>query len=261
MNINPFGQVQSFLGKRESDDETSGRGKVPRVADTVLQHTRIAIENGYYEGEVHAGVPHGKGSVTYTIDSKENFVDSLNGVFCKGDFINGKVTYLDGRIFNGAVRKGRPHGQGKMQHAQSAKLDYEEGNWSNGELKKGVACYKSGMRFEFSSQGKFRHGKITFPERDEWEYAEGKWRSVNGWNGDCKTLCLGSVKFRNGPLTFAGEEVFLQYGGKFGIDFIKVKMEIEFSENKIRFLTTNGEIYFTDGRNFNGNLFFGECFF
>ena len=112
----------------------------------------VTYENGdHYEGGLHNGLPHGRGTIIYADGSR------YDGEFRHGNRYDGMLTYADGsqiefrsgeRIgtptasftnpdgshYDGEVLNGLPHGDGKMTWPNGVHL---EGEWRKGQLYRG----------------------------------------------------------------------------------------------------------------------------
>ena len=129
-----------------------------------------------------------------------------------------KLTFKDGRIYEGETRNGKPHGKGKMTWTDDdGDKDVYEGDWVNGEQHgKGKYTFSNGSVYEgdFTNNEFHGKGKEIFENGDIYEgdfidsnpHGKGKKTFANGetYEGDFDFAdCIGKGKY-----TFANGDVY-----------------------------------------------------
>ena len=141
----------------------------------VLGSCNIVMDNihGVYKGEISAGKPHGKGSVTFD-----------NGNIYEGEFVKGKrhgfgvYTFADGEKYEGEWFQNQQHGQGTYYFNNNNKYvglwyrDYQQGH--------GIMYYYNGDKYEGNWLKDKRQGK------GKYTYSNGAFYDGN-WSDDQKS--------------------------------------------------------------------------
>ena len=142
---------------------------VPLVTAQDVTTGKITYEDGYYQGEIYEGKPHGRGIRTWS-----------NGNRYEGDFDQGKrhgrgvFTWSNGDRYEGDFNKDWRHGKGVYTEANGNRYegDFDQG-WHHG---KGVYTEANGDRYEGDFDEGKRHGKGILTEADGSRY-EGTWEN------------------------------------------------------------------------------------
>lgn len=117
---------------------------------------KIKLKDGLvYEGECKGKVPHGLGKIKYKDGlieegyfSNGNRVKNFNRVDkikdCKNDFIKDVIYYTNGKVYEGEVKNGKPHGLGQMRYKNNRVY---KGKFINGEREDNYKIYQDGSRY------------------------------------------------------------------------------------------------------------------
>ena len=93
------------------------------VEDKREGHAIFTYPDGVFEGEYYDNRRHGKGKET---DSMGNVFD---GLFHRGDFVKGKISYANGDIYVGECKDDCKHGRGKLLVMEDG--DEFDGMWED----------------------------------------------------------------------------------------------------------------------------------
>ena len=168
-----------------------------------------------YEGEWENGWRHGQGKITYKHQALFNFrrYSDYEGEWKDDNHHFGKMTYVDGDVYEGSWSLLGHDGNGKMTYVDG---DVYEGEWEDGEKHgRGTMTYACGQKY----QGEFLNGKSHGYGEHTWP--NGKWKRGT-WEND--EFISGKVKliFDSGDVyegewengTYHGEGIYVWSSGK-----------------------------------------------
>ncbi len=152
--LSKIGYTNNIENYHEFDDGTIYKGS---ISNGMYSGEGILIAGEYYFGELPKGVKY-------------------QGTFEDGEFLKGKISYVNGNIYEGECQYYQPNGQGKLTLANG---QVQQGKFVNGEFIKPFTCKeaKIGNQIWMAENlkiTKFRNGD-PIPEantKQEWAYAE-----------------------------------------------------------------------------------------
>ncbi|WP_298615241.1 leucine-rich repeat protein [uncultured Odoribacter sp.] len=166
--------------------------------------------------------------------------------------------YPNGDVYEGEMRKGKPHGEGKMIYVSG---DIYEGTWVNGFYKQGKKSYVDGNIYEGEwLDGYYKKGKMSYANGDiyegEWQlgkpegkgkmsYSNGNTCEGNWYKGE---LSYGKMIYANGDIYEGAFSIGIPNGiGKMtyangGFCEGEWKMN-QFYSGKINIHYENGDLY------------------
>lgn len=135
----------------------------------------IEFDGGYYEGEVHSGIPDGEGVARYKNGCVYSGQWSDGKLYGKGKFIDSNgVTKYEGEFYNN-----KKSGKGTYYFDNGSRI---EGIFSNDHFESGTLYYIDGCKYvgAFDARGyEHGYGTLYYPNGD---YFKGQWQHgrVNG---------------------------------------------------------------------------------
>ena len=153
-----------YIARKTQKDQHSGFGKMEWAG-------------GIYNGELVAGIPQGKGTLTF--DDGSFYDGQWEGGYCHGQ---GTFTYSDGSSYVGSWHSNFRHGKGVYTWADGTVYD---GDWVEGEMEgKGKMTYADGSYYD----GEWKDGRSN-------GYGVGVWPDGKRYEGEWKDdYCCGEGK-------------------------------------------------------------------
>ncbi len=163
----------------------------------------LQLEDGMYEGDIVNNLPHGQGTITYTMGDiyKGSWMNGKREGYGRTDYNNdddlyyyegnyqndqrnghGIMVWKDGKRYEGDWKDGAIHGQGIWLMTGGYRY---EGSFENNEMSGwGVLVWKDGRRYQgyFANSQINGKGKLYYAENDEHGrlYCDGLWKNGKG---------------------------------------------------------------------------------
>ncbi len=204
--VEPIGKGTLIF--KETEDIFKGEFKNGKPANT---GTYIYKNGDTYEGSMLNGVPNGEGTLTTFKDKGTvgNLFGKLKTDFNKGDklilkFVNGKpvkegkLLYLNGDVYEGALENNVPNGKGKLTYKETGNTF--EGEFINGTpAKTGKLTYKdTGNTFEGPMENNIPNGKGKLTYKGTGNTFEGEF--INGSPAKTGKLLYKNEDVYEGPM-------------------------------------------------------------
>ena len=210
-----------YKGKWNSENQMEGQGKYLIKADNVytegywengeLKYGRIFLpEKNIYEGFINDSKYNGNGILIFPDATYE-------GIFSKGEFKKGKMTWNNGYEYDGEFNGFCLNGKGKLTGPDN---EIYEGNFNNNLFHgKGKYIYKNN---EYEYDGEFQYGikkgKGKYTAMYDFTY-DGNWDNDlpfgNGKYSNWDNSCILKCTFRAGKIA---EEPIFEAGSKENIN-------------------------------------------
>ena len=210
-----------YKGKWNSENQMEGQGKYLIKADNVytegywengeLKYGRIFLpEKNIYEGFINDSKYNGNGKLIFPDATYE-------GIFSKGEFKKGKMTWNNGYEYDGEFNGFCLHGKGKLTGPDN---EIYEGDFNNNLFHgKGKYIYKNN---EYEYDGEFQYGikkgKGKYTAMYDFTY-DGNWDNDlpfgNGKYSNWDNSCILKCTFRAGKIA---EEPIFEAGSKENIN-------------------------------------------
>lgn len=113
---------------------------------------KLKMAQGTYEGHFREGLFDGQGKLVLTSGG------IYEGIFDKGELVNGTILFSDGRVYTGELLHGQFHGNGEL-NCDGAKIDIYRGAFSNGKFIKGFISCKDGSTYDGEVENSQPHGE------------------------------------------------------------------------------------------------------
>ncbi len=111
-----YGPRKRIYGNRFENGRFNGNAKLDKpicISDDCSEKGMVLTQQGFYNGELKDGLPHGFGVLVYTYDfSMQRYEGQFENGYGVSD--KGKITYHSGSYYLGGVGGSLPHGNGTL---------------------------------------------------------------------------------------------------------------------------------------------------